>query len=387
VTERCDVVVVGAGPAGSTAAYRLASRGARVVVLDRARFPRDKPCGGGVTIRGAQVLPFGIAEVTEAVVDRLEVRMAYSGPVREVVSEGPAVYMTQRRRLDAFLVGKAVEAGADFRDGTRVRQITHVADGVRVTTDAGTVEARAMIGADGANGVSRSALGAPEPSYAVALEGNLPRGAAGFDDAAYLSSAMIEFRTVPGGYGWIFPKGDHLNFGVGGYLDEGPALRAHLRVLCEHHGIRLEDLEALRGHRLPIRRPGTPVATPRAVLVGDAAGLVDPFSGDGMYEAFVSSRIAAEEVGALLEGRVGDLSGYPVRLGEALDAHRAGAWLAKAVIERNPALMFGILRSDRMRRFVATRMQRGTPTPSPGTRRLAVALGRASRRALGPRAA
>lgn len=387
VSDRFDVVVAGAGPAGTTAAYRLAERGARVLLVDRARFPRDKPCGGGVTLRGAALLPFSIEPVVESIVDRLDVRMNYAGERRSVAADGPAVLMTQRRRLDAFLAEKAVAAGAEFRDGTRVREITHTADGVRVRTDAGTVEARALIGADGANGAVREALGVPAPSYAVALEGNLPRGAAGFPDHDYTSTALVEFETVPGGYGWIFPKGDHLNFGVGGYLEEGPRMREHLTRLCDAHDVPLTALENLRGYRLPIRRSGTPVAVGRAVLVGDAAGLVDPFSGDGMYEAFLSSRIATEEVAALLEGRAADLSAYPARLGGSLNAHRAGAWVAKATIERSPALMWAILGSERMRRWVARRMQHGTPPPSARTVAIATGVGRSARRMLGARAA
>ncbi len=381
------MIVVGAGPAGSTAAFRLATEGARVVVLDRQRFPRDKPCGGGVTVRGARLLPFSIDPVVERVVDRINVTMGHHGPRRDVTAGSPLVYMTQRRRLDHFLIDQAIAAGVDFRDSTRVRAIDIHPGGVRVRTDHGTITAAVLVGADGANGVTRAALGAPEPSYAVALEGNLPRGASGFDDRDYETAALLEFATVPGGYGWIFPKADHTNFGVGGWLSEGPRLRAHLDELCAAHGVTLGDLEHLRGHRLPIRRAGTPIAIPRAVLVGDAAGLVDPFSGDGMYEAFLSSKIAAETITDLLAGEVRDLSGYPERLGAALEPHMAGAWVAKLMIERSPAVMMGILHVPGMTRVVAERMGRVDSDHGPFTRRVARVVGRRARRALGAHAA
>ena len=381
------MIVVGAGPAGSTAAFRLATEGARVVVLDRQRFPRDKPCGGGVTARGARLLPFSIDPVVERVVDRINVTMGHHGPRRDVCADVPLVYMTQRRRLDHYLIDQAVGAGVDFRDGTRVRAIDGTSDGVRVRTDHGVITAAVLVGADGANGVTRAALGAPEPSFAVALEGNLPRGAAGFDDRRYETAALLEFATVPGGYGWIFPKGDHTNFGVGGWLAEGPRLRAHLNELCAAHGVGPDELEHIRGHRLPIRRAGTPVATPRAVLVGDAAGLVDPFSGDGMYEAFLSSKIAAETIADLLAGDVADLSGYPDRLGAALEPHMAGAWVAKLMIERSPAVMMGILHIPGMTRVVAERMGNVDSGHGPVTRRVARRVGRRARRALGSHAA
>jgi geranylgeranyl reductase family protein len=385
--ERFDVIVVGAGPAGSTAAFRLAAEGASVLVLDRQRFPRDKPCGGGVTIRGARLLPFAIDPVVERVVDRINVTMGHHGPRRDVTAAAPLILMTQRRRLDHFLIEQAIAAGTEFRDRARVRNITVASDRVVVDTDHGPIAADVLVGADGANGVTRAALGAPAPSFAVALEGNLPRGTDGFDDASYETAALLEFDTIPGGYGWIFPKDDHCNFGVGGYLDEGPRLREHLVELCAAHGITADDLEQLRGHRLPIRRAGTPVATPRALLVGDAAGLVDPFSGDGIYEAFLSSKIAAETIADLLSGHSRDLSAYPDRLGAALEPHVAAAWVAKAVIEHAPGLMLGILRLPGAPRAVAGRVRAGTSEHAAATRRLARFVGRQARRSLGPLAA
>ena len=129
--KRYDAIVVGAGPAGSTAAYRLAGAGAGVLLVDRARFPRDKPCGGGVTGRAARLLPFSIEPVVEHVVSAVDLRLRY----RKSLARGngaPLVYMTQRKRLDHFLVQKAVEAGAELREGVKVNDLEIRADGVAV---------------------------------------------------------------------------------------------------------------------------------------------------------------------------------------------------------------------------------------------------------------
>ncbi len=106
----------------------------------------------------------------------------------------------------------------------------------------------------------------------------------------------------------MFAKGDHVNVGVGAWQEEGPRIREHLADVCRAHGLEMSQLESLRGHRLPLRRPGTIVANERALLVGDAAGLIDPVSGDGMYECFVSSKLAAEAILA------GQLDTYAPRL-------------------------------------------------------------------------
>src|SRR5213080_3348403 len=107
-----DVAIVGGGPAGSAAAYRLADAGASVLLVDRATFPRDKPCGGGVTGRAARLLPFSIEPVVEDVIDGLQCRLRY-GPHFEGAAHAPLALMTQRRRLDHFLLERAAEAGAE----------------------------------------------------------------------------------------------------------------------------------------------------------------------------------------------------------------------------------------------------------------------------------
>ena len=337
-----DAIVIGAGPAGSVTAYRLATEGASVLLLDRASFPRDKPCGGGLTVRAIRQLPFGVEPVVEHAVDTLELRLRYRSSYERRSAE-PLIYMTQRRRLDAFLAERAAEAGAVFRDGTKVTAVRELESAVEVEIGSERVRGALVVGADGANGVSAKQLGlGADPTYGVALEGNLPYAEVG--DDRYRGKAVIELATLPGGYGWVFPKGDHANFGVGGWEAEGPALREHLKVLCRAHGVSEEKLECLRGHRLPLRRPDTPLARGRTLVVGDAAGLVDPLSGDGMYEAFVSARLATAAALDLLAGRAAGLEPYDAALRRALGRLASASWSAKHAFDRFPRLAFGLSR-------------------------------------------
>ena len=308
-----DVIVVGAGPGGSTAARSLAESGASVLLLDRARFPRDKPCGGGVTIRCANLLPFSLEPVIEDVIHGARLRVREGAEVTRD-SRLPLTYMTQRRRLDAFLAERAVEAGVDFRDGQQVTEVERLSGGYRVRTKDGTHCARVVIGADGANGVVGSQLGyEANEDGAVALEGNV-RFPGGVPDE-FRGRVVLHFGEMPGGYGWVFPKGDHVNVGVGGWRAEaGPLLRPALHRLCRRYGMDPGTLEQLRGHHLPMQRRGARLTRKGSALVGDAAGLVDPLSGEGIYAALVSGMAVAPAVRDYLDGRVAGLDGYEATL-------------------------------------------------------------------------
>jgi geranylgeranyl reductase family protein len=337
--EHFDAIVVGAGPAGSTAAYRLAREGTRVLLLDKACFPRDKACGGGLSVRAMRQLPVDPGPVVEHVVDRME--FSFRGHGRFVRGgRQPLAHKTQRRRLDHFLIEQAVAAGADFRDGVKVSEVSE--QGARV--DGSWIGCELLIGADGANGVTARSLGLGGGYvYGVGLEGNLAHGVV--DPKRWQGVAAIELGTVPGGYGWILPKGDHVNVGVGGWDTEGPMVRTHLRELCERRGFDYSRIEGLRGYRLPARRPGTGLARGRALLVGDAGGLVDPLWGDGMYAAFVSSRLAAEAALNLLAGRAAGLEPYARSVVSELGRMIAFAWDAKVGLDRFPRLAVGAMLS------------------------------------------
>jgi geranylgeranyl reductase family protein len=350
---RYDAIVVGAGPAGSVTAYRLARAGASVLLLDRAKFPRDKPCGGGLTYRAIRELPFSVDPVVEDVVDRFEFGFRYR---HRFVRRGaaPIILMTQRKRLDAFLAEQAVEAGAEFRDGARVSAVTE--DG-EVTVDGETIRADTVVGADGVNGITARSVGLETRyRYGVALEGNVSYTRARED--RYRGRAVLELGVVPGGYGWVFAKGDHVNVGVGGWEAEGPGLRDHLKRLCREHELDEEKVEALRGYRLPLRRRADPLVKGRVALAGDAAGLVDPLSGDGMYEAFVSARLVSESI---LGSRLED---YPQALRGELGPHASASWQAKVALDRFPRLVYSFARFPPVWRFADALLRGELKTPS-----------------------
>jgi geranylgeranyl reductase family protein len=310
-----DVIVSGAGPGGSTAAREIAVRGHRVLLLDRERFPRDKPCGGAVSPRTEALLPFDLSPVVEHVVTGVVL-----GDLRRglVLRDACTVLarMTQRIRLDALLVDEARQHGVDVRDGQLVQAVTERPDRsfeVRVATDRHTPSevhtARVVVGADGANGCVGPALGFERPRrYGVALVGHLP-----VPDGLpeWLRGRMA--LTVPvmaGGYGWLFPKGDHINIGVGGWAAADVHPREALDLYARAFGWSIDGLRDVRGHRLPLRHRGMAIARGGAALVGDAAGLVDPLLGEGMYSAVYSGIAVARAVDAYLKGAAPDLLPY-----------------------------------------------------------------------------
>lgn len=155
---------------------------------------------------------------------------------------------------------------------------------------------------------------------------------------------VLEIGAIRGGYGWIFPKADHVNLGVGGDESEGPRLREELRNLCRAYGIDPEAASELRGYRLPLRRPHSRLARGSAAVIGDAAGLIDPFSGDGMYEAFRSSQLVAEAALDVLAGRAAGLEPYEQAVARRITPLTAAGWGAKVAFERFPRSAFAVAR-------------------------------------------
>ncbi|HXF51348.1 MAG TPA: geranylgeranyl reductase family protein [Dehalococcoidia bacterium] len=347
MTLTYDILVAGAGPAGSGVARRLAQAGARVALLDRATFPRDKPCGGGVTVRAAALAgDVDLAPVVERVVYGARVTTRLRRPF-ERRSPEPLTYMTQRRRLDHHLLQRAAEAGADVREGVTVRDGEVTERGVTLRANGDVYTGAVLVAADGANGVAARIAGLdPVGQYAVALEGNLPA-----DDALleqWRDTIALDLGGTPGGYGWIFPKGDHLNVGVGGWRWIAATLRDRLEALCAAYGLDPAALRDLRGHRLPMRRDGAPLVRGRALAVGDAAGLIDPLSGEGIQHAFESAALAADAIERFLRGETADLASYDAAVEAQIMPDLRTSRKLMAVFHRIPDACVAVMRrSDR----------------------------------------
>lgn len=294
MAERFDAVVVGAGPAGSTAARELAEAGARALVLERATLPRYKTCAGGVPLRTASLLPFAVDPVVEDRVTRMAVslrgRQKYVRDART-----PYAYMTMRARLDGFLAARAVEAGATIRDGVTVSRVEREGAAWRVVTPGGDVEARFLVGADGANSrVARDTGLGSGLAEGVALEAEVRAPDAAMD--RWRGTVGIDLGYRPSGYAWVFPKDEVLSLGIVMPKECGPALRERLDAYTRLLGLSAAPVDVFSGHKVLFRRSRTAIADGTALLVGDAAGLADELSEEGIYYAVRSGQMAAQAI-------------------------------------------------------------------------------------------
>jgi geranylgeranyl reductase family protein len=326
VDEKCDVAVVGAGPAGSASALRVLQLrpDARVLLLDAAEFPRDKTCGDGIAAHVLELLEaLGVPELTDLgpAVPRLQLR----SPSGRMVSRRCARpnRVIPRAVFDAQLVTAAVARGAVLRRH-RVRRIDVHAGGVILD---GSIEAGVVIGADGANSTVRRLLGAPDtaPEHtAVAIRGYAPTTVA--PDAL-----VIEFaRTRYPAYAWSFPlPGGGSNVGYGVFDRRGAGSRQELldslrRLLPGHE----PAPETVRGHHLPLSTGPRHHPDGRVLLAGDAAAMINPLTGEGIFDAVASGVLAGRA--ALLGAGAGAAHRRAMEHSFGLH-HRHGALLANLV--------------------------------------------------------
>ena len=298
-----DVVVVGAGPGGSSAAYSLAARGVRVLLLDRAEFPRDKICGDGLTPRAVAALDemgvlASLRPWARAVAD-VDVVAPDGGRVTATVPR-PAMAVVRRFHLDDAIRRKAVDAGAAFEGGVRVDAVVPDAGGVTVHAARGggraAYRARVAVVATGASMAlpRRMGLLPRPPATMLAARTYVDRAAARVE---------IRFAGVPlPGYGWIFPlTAESANAGIGFFPARRRGETPPARGACERflHAVGTPR-EPIRSYPLRVDFPASPVWADRVLLAGEAAGLVNPLTGEGIDYALESGRIAAEHAAAFV---------------------------------------------------------------------------------------
>jgi geranylgeranyl reductase family protein len=298
-----DVIVVGAGPGGATASRACAQGGLRTLLIEKERFPRYKACGGCLSVKTVHLLGFDLTTIVENTVSGAKFTYGSKDPLL-IPSTDPIGYMVMRDRFDHFLVVKAIEAGVEFLEGKRVIEVKEMEGKVEVALEGGEMcSCVYLVGADGAGSLIASSLSPatkPQVVDGVGLESEVP-----FDQALNfcrdeLHLVRLDFGRIPYGYGWVFPKKEHLSIGVGGRFvgKEQRKLHRHFTDFIRGLGFLGEGkVDRLVGHRIPsFYSEGQAVACGNIVLVGDAAHLIDPLTGEGIYYAVRSGMLAARAI-------------------------------------------------------------------------------------------
>jgi geranylgeranyl reductase family protein len=302
-----DVIIAGAGPAGSTCARLCATAGIRTLLLERSAFPRPKPCGGALSERG--LLHLGLSLPPELIErECFGVRVHYGTRAVEVRKDRRIAVMVDRVRFDAYLADRAVEAGAELLQEEPLQDISPGADRVEVRTTKGLYQARCLVGADGANSIAGRTVRPlfPRAEIFAALVGSCP----GDDrDIDARSDGLLDlyFGIAPMGYGWVFPHKGQYGVGVLGQALEFDAPQKVFSAFSAALGMQVEKP---RGHTIPMGGIERPVIGRRTILVGDAAGFADPFHGGGMENAIFSGKLAARAVVDGIGGKKDALSWY-----------------------------------------------------------------------------
>ncbi len=286
-----DVIIAGAGPAGSTCARICAQRGLKTLLLDRDHFPRAKPCAGAVSEQALKYLDF---ELPEHIIEEecFGVRVHYENRFVEIKKDYRFAVLVTRRDFDSILLNKAVEAGARFLDGEQVVAVKDGRDAVEVYTGTRSHRGKFLIGSDGIHSRVARAVRPPfrKNEIAIALVCQAPA------DEQEIVNRMdktldLYFGAAPVGYGWLFPHRGYYSAGMAGlasrFSNPGDALTDFSQFL------QLKT-PAIQGHFIPFGGIRRSVAKGRMLLAGDAAGFADPFHGEGISHAILSGKLAAQ---------------------------------------------------------------------------------------------
>jgi geranylgeranyl reductase family protein len=331
-----DVAVVGAGPGGLAAAHAAAGAGARTIVLERAEHPRYKTCGGGLI---GTSLAIAAARITVPARDTIEAITFTNGGRRSFTKRCPGrpmLTMVRRDDFDNAWYAAAVAAGAEVRQHAQVRAIDQDDDAAWVTLADGTViTAKVLIGADGSAAISSRHVGVTFDQQDLGLEVEI--GATPADRAAWRGRVRLDWGPVAGSYGWVFPKEDELTVGVIMAKGNGAETKRYLAAFLAQLGLTDRPVHRDSGHLTRCRAVDAPLRKGRVLVVGDAAGLLEPWTREGISYALRSGSWAGD-VAAAADQPAG-LAAYDRRVAEILLPEMAAGRRLLRVFAKHPALV------------------------------------------------
>jgi geranylgeranyl reductase family protein len=339
--QSCDVTIVGAGPAGATLAYELAKRGIATLLLEKEKLPRHKCCAGAVTSKAAGLLDFDISEVAEDTVHEVSFTFNLGSPYLGQHSQ-PLMQTVMRNIFDHFLAKKAQQLGAVLMDGQKVTQVQVNGDWVEISTADKVSHSRIVVGADGTHSVVARDLGmGGSMEYFIGMESEIviPEK----ELAKWKSRAQVDLGCIPGGYGWVFPKRNRLSIGIGCQASKARDLRGHHRKFLDSLNVGSYAISSSCSHLIPTCTKGSLIWQDKAVLLGDAAGLCDPLTGEGVYYAILSAQLAAPVIESSLERGKVELRDYQQIVEKKIISELKIARRLSRFFGRFPHLAFGML--------------------------------------------
>ncbi|MCH7413950.1 geranylgeranyl reductase family protein [Belliella sp. R4-6] len=289
-----DVVVVGSGPAGGMAAYEASKAGLKVAILEKETLPRYKTCGGGLVFRGREMLPFDLSAVIEKEYDDLFIYFDYLNEPLFAKRDYPIVTMVMRDKFDKMIVEEAKNEGAVLLENHQLKKI-EFSENIILITSQGELSAKYVIAADGVLGPTAKLAGWSETRQLIpALEYEVE-----VDEDTYsrlAKEARFDIDVIPKGYGWCFPKKNHLSIGVGTFKKRKINLREHYQSYLKVLGIDKIVSEEAHGFQVPISPRTDGFVKKNVFLTGDSAGFADPLTAEGITNSLYSGGLAGKAI-------------------------------------------------------------------------------------------
>lgn len=290
-----DVAVIGGGPSGSTAALCLAENRISTVLIEKEIFPRYKTCGGGLVGRGREKIPFDISSVIEREFFHVDMHFVENNITLSLKRAKPIINMIMRDSFDDLIIKKASEQGVTIFQNHKLLDITF-GEIQTIHTSGGDVKAKCIIGADGALSLTAKIAGWQESrTFIPTLECEITLPQTDFNRLS--QTARFDIDAVPGGYGWCFPKKNHLSIGVGCFKKSGKInLKEQYKKYLTRLGISRIVKEEMHGFVIPVSPRKDKFAQKNVFLIGDAAGFADPITAEGISNAIYSGMLAAQSI-------------------------------------------------------------------------------------------
>ncbi|NIJ44937.1 geranylgeranyl reductase family protein [Wenyingzhuangia heitensis] len=290
-----DVAVVGSGPSGASAAFHLAKAGLKTVILEKETLPRYKVCGGGFVYRGRKNMPFDISEVVDIEFNKVDI---YMGDKFHFVTEreNPIISLVMRDAFDNLMVKKSQELGVELIEDCKVTKVVNKKDVVELETTKGAISATYVIAADGVYSQMAKMAGWTNDTRTLipALEYEVEVNDADFKRLS--KEIRFDIDAIPAGYGWCFPKKNHLSIGVGVIIKDDKKIKEYCAEYIKFLGI--EEIISIEkhGYQIPVTPRTDGYVKNNVFLIGDAAGFADPLTAEGISNAIYSGKLVAKAI-------------------------------------------------------------------------------------------